>query len=77
MLQQYLSNKDKNTRMNFDVIFTHLNQYYLGSLSSEEIERLNMDELPYGALVYDRSKHMLAVLSHDAGGKVWRSVMFQ
>jgi hypothetical protein len=77
MLQQYPSSTDKNTRMNFDVIFTHINQYYLGSLSRDEIERLNMDELPCGALVYDRTNHVLAVLSCNAGTKVWKSVMFQ
>ena len=76
MLQQFFVTQDKNTQMNFDAVFSHLNQFYLGMHSSSEIDTFNTAELPYGAMSYDTDAHVLKVLSDQNGAKVWKSIQF-
>jgi len=62
--------------MNFDSVFSHLNRYYLGSMTTGELDRLDTRELPYGAMVYDRTGHQLKVLSKQSGTKNWKTLSF-
>ncbi len=76
MLNNHSTTKDKNTKMNFDSLFSHLNRYYLGSISANELNRLDTRELPFGAMVYDRTNHQLKVLTEQAGEKNWKTLSF-
>ena len=76
MLNNHSTTKDKNTKMNFDSLFSHLNRYYLGSISSDELNRLDIKELPFGAMVYDRTNHHLKVLTEQSGAKNWKTLSF-
>ncbi|MEW6534527.1 MAG: hypothetical protein AB1454_02765 [Candidatus Auribacterota bacterium] len=77
MLHRYPVSADKNTSRNFDSIFNHVNRYYLGSLTDTEISRINTSDLPFGAMVYNRTAHTLAVLTDADGDKVFRPLLFQ
>lgn len=77
MLQRYPVSADKNTSRNFDAVFNHVNRYYLGSLSDAEIVNLNTNDLPFGAMVYNRTAHTLSVLTDSEGDKVFKPLSFQ
>lgn len=76
MLNNYSTTKDKNTKMNFDSLFSHLNRYYLGSMPADELNKLDTRELPFGAMVYDRTNHRLKVLAEQSGAKNWKTLSF-
>ncbi len=74
MIGKNVAVSEKNIKMNFDNLFSHINRYYLGSLTSREIDRLNISELPCGAMVYDSINHSLKVLSDQNGEKIWKTI---
>lgn len=76
MLNNHAISSDKNTRANFTTLFSHISRYYLGSMTTDEINRITVSELPYGALVYDRSSHAMKVLTEHCGTKTWKNLTF-
>ncbi len=76
MLNNYSTTKDKNTKMNFDSLFSHLNRYYLGSMTADNLTEIDTKELPFGAMVYDKTNHKLKVLSEQSGKKKWKPLSF-
>ena len=76
MLNSYKVKTDKNVRNNFKSLFSHINRFYLGSLNGNEINNVNRNELPYGAMVYDKTSHCLKVLTDQEGTKTWKSLNF-
>ena len=76
MLNSYKVQSDKNIHNNFNSLFSHINRYYLGSLSGLEISKINVNELPYGAMVYDKTSHCVQVLTDNAGLKTWKPLNF-
>ncbi|MCD6461002.1 hypothetical protein J7L67_10105 [bacterium] len=76
MLNSYKVESDKNIRNNFNSLFSHINRFYLGSLSGDKLDKINTSQLPYGAMVYDRTHHCVKVLTEQTGVKVWKSLDF-
>ena len=75
MLANHSAVTDKNTRVNFNMLFNHINSYYLGSLSAKEIDNINTNDLHCGALLYDSTDHCLKVLTQQGGEKIWKSLI--
>jgi|GEM_PF-2067633 len=65
---------EKNIKINFDNIFSHLNRFYLGSLDSSGIQRINVSDYPAGAIVYDNTSDALKILSGQGASKCWKTI---